>query len=172
MSTKRAKQAIAIALAAGMSVAGATATILTKPWESKENVAYWDAIGKVWTVCFGETEGVKPGDRYTDAECETMLLTRMEADYLQPLRRCLAGFDAFPFTVKIAFVDLGYNVGTGAVCKSTAGRRAVAKDWAGACEAMTWFNKAGGKVIRGLDLRRKEGDATRIGEREICLAGL
>lgn len=24
----------------------------------------------------------------------------------------------------------------------------------------------------GLDLRRKEGDATRIGDRELCLAGL
>ncbi|MGZ0843238.1 hypothetical protein ACXKGW_29330, partial [Klebsiella pneumoniae subsp. pneumoniae] len=37
---------------------------------------------------------------------------------------------------------------------------------------MTWFEKAGGRTIRGLQLRRGMGDATRIGELELCLAGL
>jgi lysozyme len=162
------------ALAAGamMSVVAFTATYLTKPWESKENVAYWDSLGRVWTVCYGETQGVKEGDRYTDQQCEDMLMRRMDRDYLRPISACISGFETAPFSVKVSFLDLAYNIGVGAVCRSTAARRAAAKDWPGACEAMTWFNRAGGKVIRGLKLRREEGDEYRIGEREICLEGI
>lgn len=166
--SKRAKAA----LASGLGVVALTATYLTVPWESVENRAYWDSIGKVWTVCAGETKGVKPGDVYTDKQCSDMLMRRLEADYRRPLQKCIRGFDGAPLSVQAAFLDLSYNVGVGAVCGSTAARRAMAKDWPGACEAMTWFNKAGGRVIRGLDLRRKDGDAQRIGERELCLEGL
>jgi lysozyme len=172
MASKRAKTAIAAALASGMSVVAFTASTLTVPWEGKSNVAYWDALGKVWTVCYGETLGVKRGDRYTDTECMAMLLKRMSADYETPLRACLVNYDSIPFSVKASFLDLAWNVGVPAACRSTAAKRAGARNWAGACEAMTWFNKASGRFVRGLDLRRKEGDATRIGAREICLAGL
>ncbi|WP_244614133.1 MULTISPECIES: hypothetical protein [unclassified Brucella] len=44
--------------------------------------------------------------------------------------------------------------------------------WRLACNAMAAFNRAGGKVIEGLRKRREMGDAQRIGELEICLAGL
>jgi lysozyme len=168
----RAKTALAAAVIAGMSLVAFTATNLTQPWEDKRNVAYWDAIGKVWTVCWGETKGVEQNDRYTDQQCLDMLLTRMGRDYEAPLSRCVVGWRTVPFSVKASFLDLSWNVGVSAVCKSTAAKRAAAMDWTGACEAMTWFNRAGGQVIRGLDLRRKEGDATRIGDRELCLAGV
>jgi GH24 family phage-related lysozyme (muramidase) len=36
---------------------------------------------------------------------------------------------------------------------------------AAACEALTWWNKAGGRVYRGLVDRRAE-------ERDLCLEGL
>lgn len=170
--SKRGKSALAVAAATGVSLLVFTATTLTMPWEAKRNVAYWDAIGGVWTVCYGETAGVKPGDRYTDQQCLDMLLKRMDVDYLRPLQKCIPGFDRAPFGVRASFLDLSWNVGVRAVCWSTAAKRAAVKDWAGACEAMTSFNKAGGKVIRGLDLRRKDGDAARIGEREICLASV
>lgn len=32
---------------------------------------------------------------------------------------------------------------------------------------MTWFDRAGGKVLAGLKNRREYGDATRMGEREL-----
>lgn len=160
------------ALAAGLGVVALTATYLTVPWEGMENHAYWDRLGKVWTVCAGETSGVKKGDSYTNAECMDMLYERMERDFHQPLRACIDGFDAAPLSVQASFLDLAWNIGTGAVCRSTAAKRAEHKDWSGACEAMTWFNRAGGQVVRGLDLRRKDGDASRIGERELCLEGI
>ncbi|KFL31747.1 glycoside hydrolase [Devosia riboflavina] len=170
--SKRAKTALASAMAIGLSVVAFTATNLTMPWESKRNVAYWDALGSVWTVCYGETQGVKKGDAYTDQQCLDMLLRRMERDYERPLAVCIPNYSSIPFSVKASFLDLAYNVGVGAVCGSTAARRAAAKNWVGACEAMTWFNRAGGRVVRGLQLRREDGDAHRIGDREICLAGL
>jgi hypothetical protein len=37
---------------------------------------------------------------------------------------------------------------------------------------MTWFNRAGGRVIVGLKKRREMGDASRMGELELCLEGL
>jgi len=172
MASKRAKTALGVAAATGMSLVIFTATYLTMPWESKRNVAYWDAIGHVWTVCYGETKGVKQGDSYTDQQCLDMLKRRLLADYEQPLRQCIANFDSVPFSVQASFLDLAWNVGVAAVCNSTAARRAEAKDWPGACDAMAWFNKAGGHVVKGLDLRRKNGDAARIGDREICLAGV
>jgi len=168
--SKRARNAL-IATAA-MTLVAATGTVLTKPWETKVNVAYWDAIGRVWTVCYGETKGVKQGDSYTDAECEAMLNRRMDGDYLKPIRMCLPAFDRFPRSLQMSLLDLGWNVGVGAVCKSTAGKLGTAGDYAGACQAATRFDKAGGKTIRGLVNRRTDGDAQRIGERELCLEGL
>jgi lysozyme len=170
--SKRALTALAAAAATGMSLVVFTATYLTMPWEAKRNVAYWDAIGHVWTVCYGETLNVKQGDSYTDQQCLDKLRKRLSADYEQPLRECITNFDSVPFSVQASFLDLAWNVGVKAVCNSTAARRAMARDWPGACDAMALFNKAGGHVIRGLDLRRKNGDAARIGDREICLAGV
>lgn len=169
--SRRGKAAVAGAIAAGISVLAFTATTLTMPWEAKRNVAYWDAIGGVWTVCYGETKGVKKGDSYTDDQCLKMLLTRLGRDYETPLRRCITGYDGMPFGVKASFLDLAWNVGVSAVCRSTAATLATNKNYADACEAMTRFNRSGGQFVRGLDLRRKDGDAARIGEREICLAG-
>ncbi len=57
-----------------------------------------------------------------------MLLTRMDRDYQQPLRRCVVGFVTAPFSVKASFLDLTYNIGVGAACRSTAAKRITAKD--------------------------------------------
>lgn len=156
------------------SAAGVVAltAVFMQPWEGTENLAYWDHLGSVWTVCTGETKGVKKDDRYTDEECAKMLRATLEKDYHQPLTKCIPGFDGYPMGWQVAMLSLTYNIGAGASCNSTAARRAIAGDLEESCEAMTWFNKAGGKVVRGLKLRREMGDATRIGELEICLAGL
>jgi len=159
-------------LAGGAAGVVALTAVFMEPWEGTKNLAYWDHLGSVWTVCTGETKGVKKGDRYTDEECAKMLRATLEKDYHQPLTKCIPGFDGYPMGWQVAMLSLTYNIGTGAACKSTAARRAIAGDLEGSCQAMTWFNKAGGKVVRGLKLRREMGDATRIGELEICLAGL
>ncbi len=168
MASKRAKAA----LASGMGLVALTATYLTAPWEGMEKHAYYDKLGRVWTVCLGETKGVQKGDYYTDRQCREKLITRLENDFRQPLRKCIRTFDQAPISVQASMLDLSYNIGTGAACKSTAARRMSERQWRAACSAMTAFNRAGGKVVEGLKKRRELGDAQRIGELELCLAGL
>jgi GH24 family phage-related lysozyme (muramidase) len=101
-----------------------------------------------------------------------MLETRLENDFRKPLQKCIVTFDLAPISVQASMLDLSYNVGIGAACKSTAARRMTERKWRDACHAMTLYNRAGGKVIDGLKKRREYGDGQRIGELELCLAGL
>lgn len=168
MASKRAKAA----LASGLGLVALTATYLTAPWEGTKNLAYWDSLGKVWTVCTGETKGVRKGDRYTDAQCAAMLYETLEKDYRRPLQACVKGYDRLPISLQASMLDAAYNLGASTICNSTAADRAEAGDYAGACRAVAWFNKVGKRTIRGLVLRRENGDASRIGELELCLEGL
>ena len=63
-----------------------------------------------------------------------------------------------PFEIRInsAFTDLSYNVGWGAAARSTAAKRLAAGNVNGACYAVTWYNKAGGRVYQGLVNRRQD----------------
>ena len=165
--SKRAAKALA-------GAAGAVAlaiTALIQPWEGRELRAYKDIVG-VWTICDGETKGVKPGMVKTNAECDAMLLRRVENDFYRPLTKCIVNYTSLPLSLQASLLSASYNVGVGAICKSTAARLARAKQYRASCEAVTKFNRAGGKVVRGLKLRREYGDASRIGELELCLEGL
>lgn len=146
-------------------------TTLIQPWEGRRLTAYKDIVG-VWTICDGETKGVRPGMVKTNAECDAMLLQRVEHDFYKPLTRCIAGYEKMPVTLQASLLSAAYNVGVGAICRSTAAKRARAGRYRDACYAITRFNRAGGRVVRGLKLRREYGDKTRIGELELCLEGL
>lgn len=132
-------------------------------WEGLRLTAYEDVVG-VPTVCYGETLGVELGDRHTKAECDAMLLTSLRR-HEAGMRRCLTRPDSLPAKSYVAFVSLTYNIGIGAFCRSTARRRLDRGDLQGACNAATWFNKAGGRTLRGLVNRRSA-------EHRLCLEGL
>src|SRR3712207_1132154 len=55
-----------------------------------------------------------------------------------------------------ALVSFTFNVGTGALRKSTLLKRLNAGDYAGAADAFGMWTKAGGKVVAGLVRRRSE----------------
>lgn len=167
MASKRAKAAIAGATTAIALSIG----VLIKPWEDTRLTSYRDIVG-VWTVCTGETKGIGPNMRFTPAQCETILTSRVQNDFYKPLTKCISGFEKKPISWQGAMISLSYNIGVGAACKSTAAAMARANRLADSCLAMTRFNRAGGKVVRGLVKRRTDGDATRIGEYELCTAGL
>jgi lysozyme len=126
-------------------------------WEGLRLAAYRDIVG-VWTVCYGETKGVRPGDRYTKAECDAMLAREL-ISYRSRLHRYFSS-ETLASRLHVqrdtAYTSLAYNVGVGGAGKSTATRRLNAGDIAGGCKAITWWNKAGGRVVRGLALRRGE----------------
>lgn len=159
------------ALAGGAGAVAIAIVALIKPWEGRELTAYRDIVG-VWTVCDGETKDVGPGTVKTDAECDAMLLDRVQHDFYKPLAACIHGYTSMPVSLQASFLSASYNVGVGAICHSSAARLAKAGRFRDACEAITRFNRAGGKVVRGLKLRREYGDASRIGELELCLEGL
>lgn len=146
---------------AGTVAAGAIA--LVGAWEGLRMTAYRDIVG-VPTVCYGETRGVRLGDRHSKEDCDAMLLASLKR-HEAGMRRCLRAPDRIPEKSYIAFVSLAYNVGVGAFCRSTTARRLNAGDVRGACEAAVWFNKAGGRRVKGLVNRR-------AAEHDLCLQGL
>ena len=148
-------------LIAGSVALTALATLTISQFEGRELRAYQDIV-RVWTICDGETKGVKPGDVATPAECDAMLAKNLVV-YEAGLDRCLTA--TVPGKTKVAFLSWTYNVGVGAACKSTLVKKANAGDIRGACDALMNWNRAGGKVVRGLTDRR-------AAERKLCLEGL
>lgn len=154
---------------AGVSRLRKTATMMVAAialigsWEGVRTVAYKDIVG-VPTVCFGETRGVKMGDKYTIDECKAMLGDAV-VEFEVGMRKCLINPDAIPAKTYVSFLSLSYNIGTSAFCGSTVARRANAGDYRGACNAIPLWNKAGGKVVQGLVNRRAD-------EMKICLEGV
>jgi lysozyme len=130
-------------------------------WEGLRTKPYFDLVG-VKTVCYGETRGVEERV-YSKEECDRMLATGL-VDFYAQVDPCIP--DEFPPNSTGMMLSLAWNVGPGAVCKSRTIQGAFArKDWPGACRAILLFNKAGGKVVKGLDNRRKQ-------EAQLCLDGL
>jgi lysozyme len=113
--------------------------------------AYQDVVG-VWTIGFGTTEGVKPGDRIEPVQA----LQRKMAD-VQKFEGALKQCVKVPLHQHEydAFLSLAYNIGPGAFCGSTLVRKLNAEDYAGACAEILRWDKAGGKTVAGLTKRRQ-----------------
>lgn len=154
------------AATAGTAAVVAATAVFVGPWEGERLEAYLDRIASppVWTVCYGETKGVQPGDRYTAQQCLDMLAQSL-AGYHAQLARCIPTLPQQPQGVQVALTSWTYNVGAGAACGSTLARRANAGDWVGACNQLPRWNKAGGVVVRGLTNRR-------LAEQKLCLESL
>jgi lysozyme len=124
--------------------------------------AYADIVG-VWTICDGDTKNVRPGMVETEAGCAKRLERQLIA-HAKPVLACVPGLKGRDNQL-VASVSLAYNIGTSGFCGSTAARRFNAGDWRGGCDAFLRWNKAGGREVRGLTLRRQR-------ERALCLKGL
>jgi GH24 family phage-related lysozyme (muramidase) len=134
--------------------------------EGKRNVAYRDVVG-VWTICYGSTRGVRANMILTDRQCLDLLDAEV-AEYRIGLHRYFTSTTInirLPPTRGAAYTSTAFNCGISVIGKSTATRRLNAGNIAGGCEALTWWNKAGGRVIRGLFERRKR-------EQSLCMQGL
>ncbi|OCC05281.1 glycoside hydrolase [Labrys sp. WJW] len=147
---------------------------LIRPWEGTELRAYYDRVARppVWTICSGDTRNVRPGMVETPAGCSKRLKTRLATEFYPGLKACVDGFEAKPVAWQAMMISLAWNVGVGGACGSSAARLGRASQYQASCIAATAFNKAGGRMIIGLVKRREMGDATRIGEAELCVSGL
>lgn len=148
----------------------AVAVTFVSKWEGVRTEAYLDTIANppVWTICAGHTGPLaEPGAKLDKETCAELLRVEL-VDYRRRLHAYLTSETKqtrlTPYR-DTAYVSLAYNVGVVGAGGSTAVRRLNEGNIAGGCEALTWWNKAGGRVIRGLVRRRAE-------ERQLCLAGL
>lgn len=144
--------------AGGLAAVLALSAVVIARWEGVRYTPYQDVVG-VWTVCYGHTgPDIVPGKKYTKAECDALLDEDMrEANGY--VRRCVAR--PMPIEVEAALTSLVFNTGPKPVCSGTPGRFAKAGDWANACKSLDLYKFAGGRVYRGLVLRRAD-------ERALC----
>jgi lysozyme len=124
--------------------------------------AYRDIVGVV-TICDGDTADVKAGQVATPPEC-TARLERQLIVHAEGVVACVPQLYGRQHQVTAA-VLLAYNIGVRGFCGSTAARLFRAGRLADGCRAFGMWNKAGGRVVRGLTLRRGRETAE-------CLRGL
>ena len=129
---------------------------MIKEFEGCRLTAYRCSAG-VWTIGYGHT-GTVDGK----AVASGMTITAAKATDL--LKKDLAKFEAAvnayvtaPITQNMfdALVSFAYNCGAGALKGSTLLKKLNAKDYNGAAAEFPKWNKAGGKVLKGL-VRRRE----------------
>lgn len=151
------KHFVKLGLAASLTLAGA---FLVGPWEGMEKKAYQDVVG-VWTVCYGETQGVKRGDTYTTEECNNQLAKSLPRYQEQMLRYVKVPLEPHQ---EAAFISFTYNVGVGSFAKSTLLRKLNQGNYQGACEELRKWVYAGGKKYQGLVNRREDEYKMCVGE--------
>lgn len=106
--------------------------------------------GDPWTIGYGSTTGVKPGQVITEAQAEQMLrkdVARFEGAVNKLAPKTTQGqFDAL--------VSFSFNVGEGNLAKSTLLKLHNAGDYAGAANEFSKWTLAAGKRMPGLVTRR------------------
>ncbi|KAF1698345.1 lysozyme [Pseudoxanthomonas jiangsuensis] len=134
----------------------AHAVALIKRWEGCRLTAYPDpgTGGEPWTIGWGSTgPGIGPGTRWTQAQADDRLALDVE--------RFMAGVRASltrePADNELgAMTSLAYNIGLGAFRNSTLLRLFNAGDRPGAAKQFDRWNRAGGRVMKGLVRRRAD----------------
>lgn len=138
----------------------ASALVGLAVFEGYKDRAYIPIPGDVPTLGFGTTDGVKMGDKI---------------DPVTALQRKLADIQKFEGAVKQcvkvplhqheydAYLQLSYNIGSGAFCRSTLVKKLNSGDYAGACKEILRWNRASGRVVPGLTKRREAEYKTCIG---------
>ena len=117
--------------------------------------------GEPWTIGWGATGTdhvhggrIGPDTTWTQAQCDERLardLVRYAGDVARALGTAPTTQGQFD-----ALVSFHYN--TGAIARATLTKKHVAGDFTGAAAEFARWNKAGGKVLRGL-VRRREAEA-------------
>ncbi|MBO4228004.1 lysozyme [Bradyrhizobium neotropicale] len=164
MSAKKTGATVALGTAAAIAFAAPS----TMKWEGIWLTAKVDKIGtgQPVTYCYGQTDEfgkVKIGTKFTLEQCKQMLLASLPK-YNAGISPCIT----VPISdlTRAAFIMASYNAGVAAFCKSSVLKLMNAGKGEEACEALkSWYVRARGVVVRGLQNRRRDESA-------MCMAGL
>jgi lysozyme len=124
--------------------------------EGLETKAYPDpgsSDGHPWTIGVGHTRGVKKGDTCTVEQAMVWLREDVRDAEAAVLRLVKVPLSQDQFDALVSFV---FNVGAGALEKSTLLRMLNSGDYFGAAVQFERWNKNDGRVMAGLTRRRKE----------------
>lgn len=132
---------------------------LIKQFEGFRSAPYKDAVG-VWTIGYGNTyypSGKKVTANDTPLsrqQAHDLKLTIINQDFAPKVRELI---DGLPINQNQfdALVSLAYNIGVGALAKSSVIRHLKQGNIKASADAFLLYNKAGGRVLAGLDRRRK-----------------
>lgn len=126
---------------------------LIKSFESCSLVAYPDpgTGGEPWTIGWGHTGRIKPGDTVTAAEADDIL----END-LHSAEHCIEDNVRVPLNANehAALVSFVFNCGCTAFRDSTLLKKLNGHDYAGAALEFRRWDKSNNKVMAGLTRRR------------------
>lgn len=120
----------------------------------KRTESNWAAWGKPWTIGWGETKGIKEGDVWTQEYADSVLRKRVVYFMLKVYANCPQLHLEPPGRI-VASTSFAYNTGIDAYKNSSVCRRTKEQQFQRAADAFLLWNKAGGKVLRGLTLRRQ-----------------
>ncbi len=129
---------------------------LIKRWEGLRLTAYQDSVG-VWTIGYGHTAEAGPpapkaGMKITEQEAADILAR----DLGQYERAVTKAVSIVPSANQFAaMVSLCYNIGPTNFAKSSVVRLLNVGQPREAADAFLLWNKAGGKVLKGLTARRE-----------------
>lgn len=131
---------------------------LTELFEGDVLTAYQDQRG-VWTIGYGHTAGVHPGQTITQQQAEALLASDAQAaadcvNDAVTVRLTQRQFDAL--------VDFVFNVGAGNFRRSTLLREINAGQFPEAVSQFRLWDHCGGVVNAGL-LRRRDAEAEAFG---------
>lgn len=133
-----------------MKISEAGIKIICK-WEEFRGYAYVCPAG-LWTIGYGHTDRVKPTDKIDLAQGEAYLRQDLEI-----VERCL---NALKLELNQnqydALCSLIFNIGTGNFLRSTLLKDLQAKQYDKASAEFLKWRKANGKVLKGLEARRKD----------------
>lgn len=149
-------------LGAGLVIAGSSLLAVIAGHEGYKSKPYLDGLPTkpVWTACSGITgKEIIPTKIYSKAECDALLASRVEIAGRGVLSCIKVPLNQNQYN---AFTSLAYNIGTGAFCKSSIVTVINKREYTNACNRITRYNMAGGRVVKGLVTRREA-------ERKLCL---
>lgn len=115
--------------------------------------------GEPWTIGWGATgkgfetnERIGPSTVWTQAQCDTRLASDLTL-YAEEVARAIG---AAPTTQGQFDAMVSFHYNTGAITRATLTRKHKEADYAGAASEFARWNKAGGRVLKGLVNRRRE----------------
>ena len=123
---------------------------LIKQFEGFRADSYQDVVG-VWTIGYGFTSGVQPGQHMTAQQAEARLITELLGYEQAVLSACTLEPNQNQLD---AMCSLAWNIGIAGFLRSTVLRAHNRGDFQSASRAFGLWNKAGGREWAGLTRRR------------------